>query len=185
MKLFILLLSSILITIYEPEDSLKRDSQINNFRLKSHESLDSFKNKNKVQGLAFAVFTKNETLFNECLGNSTHGFKINDKTIFSIQSISKNITALAIMTAVQEGVLNLDSPITDYLPSFTINSCFEDSPEQKITLRMLLSHTAGFTHEAPVGNNYDFDPCDIKDHINSINKTWLKFPAGTDYIFLP
>jgi CubicO group peptidase (beta-lactamase class C family) len=48
---------------------------------------------------------------------------------------------------------------------------------------MLLSHTAGFTHEAPVGNNYDFDPCDIKDHINSINKTWLKFPAGTDYSY--
>ncbi|TAL63413.1 MAG: class C beta-lactamase-related serine hydrolase, partial [Bacteroidetes bacterium] len=82
-----------------------------------------------------------------------------------------------------DGLLNLDSPIIEYLPSFTINSCFEDSPEQKITLRMLLSHMAGFTHEAPTGNNYDFTPCDIKDHINSINKTWLKFPAGTNYSY--
>lgn len=183
MKLFILLLSSILITIYEPHDSLKDSSQLNNFNLKSHGSLTSFKDKNKVQGLAFAVFNKNETLFSECLGNSTNGFKINDETIFSIQSISKNITALAIMTAVQDGLLNLDSPITEYLPLFTINSCFEDSPEQKITLRMLLSHIAGFTHEAPIGNNYDFAPCDNKDHINSINKTWLKFPSGTNYSY--
>ena len=135
MKLFILLLSLILITIYEPKESSKDNSKINSFDLKSHESLASFKNKNKVQGLAFAVFTKNETLFSECLGNSTNGFKINSETIFSIQSISKNITALAIMIAVQDGLLNLDSPITEYLPSFTINSCFEDSPEQKITLR--------------------------------------------------
>lgn len=183
MNLFILLLSSILITIFEPEESSKDNSKINSFDLKSQESLASFKNKNKVQGLAFAVFTKNETLFSECMGNSTNGFKINNETIFSIQSISKNITALAIMIAVQDGLLNLDSPITEYLPSFTINSCFEDSPGQKITLRMLLSHTAGFTHEAPIGNNYDFAPCDIKDHINSINKTWLKFPAGTNYSY--
>ena len=183
MKLFILLLSSTLITTNGPQDSLKSDFQINNFRLKSHESLASFKDKNKVQGLAFAVFNKNETLFSECLGNSTNGFKINDETIFSIQSISKNITTLAIMTAVQDGLLNLDSPITEYLPSFTINSCFEDSPEQKITLRMLLSHTAGFTHEAPIGNNYDYTPCDTKDHIKSINKTWLKFPVGTNYSY--
>jgi CubicO group peptidase (beta-lactamase class C family) len=55
--------------------------------------------------------------------------------------------------------------------------------EQKIILRMLLSHTAGFTHEAPIGNNYDYTPCDIKDHINSINKTWLKFPSGTNYAY--
>jgi len=183
MKILILLLSSILITNCNPQDSLKSNSQTDSFRFKSHELLASFKNKNKIQGLAFAVFNKNQTLYSEYLGYSTNGLRINDETIFSIQSISKNITALAIMIAVQDGILNLDTPITEYLPSFTVNSCFEDSPEQKITLRMLLSHTAGFTHEASIGNNYDFTPCDTKDHINSINKTWLKFPPGTNYSY--
>jgi CubicO group peptidase (beta-lactamase class C family) len=150
MRLFIILLSLILIIINEPHDSLKGDSQLNNFRLKSHKSVSIFKHNNKIQELAFAVFSKNETIISECIGNSTYGFKINDETLFSIQSISKNITALAIMTAVQDELLNLDSPVTEYLPSFTINSCYEDSPEQKITLRMLLSHTAGLTQEAPI-----------------------------------
>ncbi len=183
MRLFILLLFPILTIINEPQDSLKVDQQLKNYNLKSHESLVRFKHKNKVPGLAFAVFNGNETIFSECLGNSTYGFKINDETIFSIQSISKNMTALAVMTAVQDSLLNLDTPITVYLPSFTVNSCFEDSPEQKITLRMILSHRAGFTHEAPAGNSYDLTPCDICDHISSISNTWLKFSAGTNYSY--
>jgi CubicO group peptidase (beta-lactamase class C family) len=183
MRLFITLLCSILIIIFNPQDSLRDNSQSSSLKQKNHESLNRFKRKNKVQGLAFAVFNKNETLFSDCLGKSTYGFKIDDKTVFNIQSISKNITALAIMTAIQDGLLNLDSTITAYMPSFTINSCFEDYPEQKMTLKMLLSHTAGLTHEAPIGNNFDITPCDTRDHINSINKTWLKFPVGTNYSY--
>ena len=183
MRLLILLLFPILAIINEPQDSLKADQQLKNYNLKSHESLVRFKHKSKVPGLAFAIFNGKETIFSECMGNSTYGFKINDETIFSIQSISKNITALAVMKAVQDSLLDLDTPINMYLPSFTVNSCFEDSPEQKITLRMILSHRAGFTHEAPAGNSYDLTPCDIQDHINSISDTWLKFPAGTNYSY--
>ena len=183
MNQFILLLIQILVIFSEPRDSTKGVQQINNTYLKSHESLARFKQKNKVPGLAFALFNRNETLFSECTGNSTYGFKINDETIFSIQSISKNMTALAVMMAVQDSLLNLDTPVIRYLPAFTVNSCFGDSPEEKITLRMILSHTAGFTHEAPLGNNYDFTPCDIRDHIKSISETWLKFPPGTNYSY--
>jgi CubicO group peptidase (beta-lactamase class C family) len=183
MRLFLLLLFPILALINEPQDSLKADQKLNNYNLKSHESLVRFKHKNKVPGLAFALFNGNETIFSECMGNSTYGLKINDETVFSIQSISKNVTALAVMTAVQDSLLNLDTPIIEYLPTFRVSSCFEDSPEQKITLRMLLSHRAGFTHEAPVGNSYDLTPCDIRDHIGSISNTWLRFPVGTNYSY--
>jgi len=122
MRFYILLLCPILLLIIDPQDSSKDNSPSNNFKQKGHELLNNFKQKNKVQGLAFAIFNKNETLFSDYLGKSTYGFKIDDKTLFAIQSISKNITALAIMTAVQDGLLNLDIPITDYMPSFTINS---------------------------------------------------------------
>ncbi len=142
-----------------------------------------FKKAQKVPGFAFAIFDNQNVIFTDCLGKSTLGFEINKETLFSLQSISKNITALAAMKAVQDGLVKLDLPISEYLPAFSINSCFESSPEQKITLRMLLSHTAGFTHEAPVGNNYDYSPCSVEDHLTSIQKTWLKFPAGTNYAY--
>jgi CubicO group peptidase (beta-lactamase class C family) len=48
---------------------------------------------------------------------------------------------------------------------------------------MLLSHTAGFTHEAPVGNNYDYSYCSFDSHLKSISNTWLKFPVGSDYSY--
>jgi CubicO group peptidase (beta-lactamase class C family) len=106
---------------------------------------------------------------------------IDSDTIFSIQSTSKNITATAIMLAVQRGLLDLDKPITTYLPDFTVHSRFEVAPERKITLRHLLSHRAGFTHEAPIGNNYDPTFSSFEAHVHSISQTWLRFPVGERY----
>ena len=74
-------------------------------------------------------------------------------------------------------------PITTYLPGFTVHSAFEAHPERRITLRMLLSHTAGFTHEAPLGNNYEPEPGDFDAHVRSISDTWLRFPVGTGYAY--
>jgi len=149
----------------------------------TRQKLSTFKDDENIEGLAFAIFDENKIILDTCIGHSTYGNEINDKTLFSIQSISKNVTALAVMLAVQDSILDLDVPISNYLPEFTVNSCFEEHPESIITLRMLLSHTAGFTHEAPVGNNYDFSEHSFDEHIESIDKTWLKFPAGTNYSY--
>ncbi len=100
------------------------------------------------------------------------------ETIFSIQSTSKNITTTAIMLAVQRGLLDLDEPITKYVPDFTINSRFEANAQEKMTLRYLLAHRAGFTHEAPVGNNDDPSFPSFEAHVQSISDTWLRFPVG-------
>jgi hypothetical protein len=70
-------------------------------------------------------------------------------------------------------------PITTYLPDFTVHSAFEAHPERHITLRMLLGCTAGFTHEAPLGNNYEPEVGDFEAHVRSISDTWLRFPVGT------
>jgi CubicO group peptidase (beta-lactamase class C family) len=87
------------------------------------------------------------------------------------------------MFAAQDGLVDLDAPITTYLPDFHVNSIFEEHPEQKITLRILLSHTAGFAHEASYGSNYDHPSYSFERHIASISDTWLKFPVGTRYSY--
>lgn len=138
---------------------------------------------NNIDGIAAAFFTKDEIIWKECLGKSTYNKPINDSTLFGICSISKNFTSLAVMFAVQDGLLDLDKPIGNYLPNFTINSCYEESPEEKITLRMMLSNTAGFTHEAPIGNNVDYSCKSKQEHWNSIRETWLKFPVNTGYSY--
>ncbi len=180
MKYFILLTITLLSAFSNPKTAGQNNNEFNKI---IHESLLKLKKTQKVPGFAFALFDNRDIIFTDCVGSSTLGFNINEETLFNIQSISKNITALAVIKAVQDGLLDLDTPISEYLPSFSVNSCFEVSPEEKITLRMLLSHTAGFTHEAPVGNNYNYTPCSNEDHLKSIEETWLKFPAGTYYSY--
>ena len=48
---------------------------------------------------------------------------------------------------------------------------------------MLLSHTAGFTHEAPVGNSNELDPGTFDEHVRSISDTWLRFPVGSGFAY--
>ena len=47
-------------------------------------------------------------------------------------------------------------------------------------VEFLLSHKAGFTHEAPIGNNFEYNTgsSTFEAHIESIRKTWLRFPVG-------
>jgi CubicO group peptidase (beta-lactamase class C family) len=138
-----------------------------------------------VPGLAVALVDGDRALWLQGFGYRDHqgGAPVTVDTIFSVQSMSKLFTATAVMQAVAAGRLDLNEPITTYLPEFTVHSAFEAHPERKITLRMLLSHTAGFTHEAPVGNNNDLDPGDFDAHVRSISDTWLRFPVGTGYAY--
>jgi CubicO group peptidase (beta-lactamase class C family) len=138
-----------------------------------------------VAGLAIAVVDDQQILWAEGFGYTDWDEKIpvTPSTLFSIQSMSKSFTATAVMFAVQDGLVDLDEPITTYLPDFHVNSIFEEHPEKKITLRMLLSHTAGFAHEATYGGNFTHPAYSFEKHIASISDTWLKFPVGTRYSY--
>lgn len=138
-----------------------------------------------IPGLALAVVDGEHVLWQQGFGRTDDGSSrpVTVDTIFSAQSMSKVFTATAVMQAVQSGRLDLDVPITTYLPGFTVHSAFESHPERKITLRMLLSHTAGFTQEAPLGNNYQPEPGAFDAHVRSISDTWLRFPVGSGYAY--
>lgn len=138
-----------------------------------------------IPGLAVALVDADQPLWVEGFGqlDGPESPPVTPDTIFSVQSMSKLFTATAVMQAVAAGRLDLDTPITTYVPEFTVHSAFEEHPERRITLRMLLSHTAGFTHEAPIGNNNELDPGDFDAHVQSISDTWLRFPVGTGYAY--
>ena len=63
---------------------------------------------------------------------------VKPETIFQSGSVGKQFTATAVMMLVEEGRIKLDDPVTNYL---------KDAPAawQQVTIRELLSHTAGFT----------------------------------------
>lgn len=136
----------------------------------------------EVPGVAIGICDASGLLWSEGFGTigRDRDDRVNPRTMFSVQSVSKLYTATAVMTAVQDGLLDLDQPITAYLPGFTVNSAWERHPERRITLRHLLSHTAGFTHEASAGSNV-VGGRSWSAHCRSISDSWLRFPVGHHY----
>ena len=75
---------------------------------------------------------------------------VTTETMFSAGSISKFVTAVAAFSLVQNGKLDLNAPVNNYLTSWKIaeNDFTRKTP---ITLRMLLSHTAGTSQTSYFG----------------------------------
>jgi len=79
-------------------------------------------------------------------------------TIFRIYSMTKPITAVAALMLVDDGLLSLDSPVRDFIPSMAklrVQGWPDD--EVTVTIRHLLTHTSGFIYsdsEDAVGKRY-------------------------------
>jgi CubicO group peptidase (beta-lactamase class C family) len=72
-------------------------------------------------------------------------------TAFRIASMTKNMTALAILSLRDQGRLDLDAPVSRYVPQFaSVRAATRDSPP--VTVRHLVTHTAGFVTDDPWGD---------------------------------
>jgi CubicO group peptidase (beta-lactamase class C family) len=73
----------------------------------------------------------------------TAGAIVNRTTVFQVASLSKWITAFGIMSLVEDGTLDLDAPVSKYLTRWKLPQSQYNNDE--VTVRRLLSHTAGLT----------------------------------------
>jgi CubicO group peptidase (beta-lactamase class C family) len=79
------------------------------------------------------------------------GARMSERTIFRIYSMTKPVTAVAVMMLLEQGKFGLDDPVSRYLPEFatvTVSSPDGTSrpPARPITVRDLLLHTSGLDH---------------------------------------
>ncbi|PKM64823.1 MAG: hypothetical protein CVU96_00920 [Firmicutes bacterium HGW-Firmicutes-20] len=89
-----------------------------------------------------AIMDNGNVVYQEGFGMADRiaGLAVTEDTQFNICSVSKVFTAAAILQLCEDGKLELDQPVVDYLPEFTM----ADSRYKDITVRMLLNHTAAF-----------------------------------------
>ena len=97
------------------------------------------------------------------------------ETIYRVGSVSKLFTDIAVMQLVEKNKLDLDVPVTRYLPEFQPNNPY-DVP---ITLRQLMSHQSGLVRESPIGNYFDPDEPSLAETVASLNDTSLVYKPGT------
>jgi D-alanyl-D-alanine carboxypeptidase len=105
-------------------------------------------------GLSVAITDRNRTLRVITVGyaNRETQAPVTPQTRFAIGSITKSMTALALLELHDAGHLDLNAPVRRYLPWFSI-----DSARRVITVHELLSHTSGIPgdYAAEVGYKYD------------------------------
>ena len=96
--------------------------------------------KNRRGNVAF-VLIESGKVFDEHF--TSVGQPVDRDTLFQVASMSKWITAWGVMTLVEAGKLDLDAPVSTYLTRWSLpKSEFDNSG---VTVRRLLSHTAGLT----------------------------------------
>lgn len=66
-------------------------------------------------------------------------------TLFGVMSMTKPITAAALMILVAEGKVSLDDPVAKYIPAFADAKTKSSEPVRGLTVRHLLTHTSGLT----------------------------------------
>jgi len=111
--------------------------------------INTIKNNHDLMGGVVVVFCKNQVLESIPFGTAdyTRSIQVTDSTAFRIASISKTITAIAIMQLWDDGLLNLDAGIDSIMGFSVRNHYFPSTP---ITVRMLLTHRSGIID----GNTY-------------------------------
>ncbi len=98
-----------------------------------------------------------------------------EQTVYRVGSVSKLFTDIAVMQLVEQGQIDLDAPVTAYLPDFQPKNPFTTP----ITLRQLMSHRAGLVREPPRGHYFDNTTPSLADTVRSLNDTTLVYAPGT------
>ena len=99
-----------------------------------------------VPGMSLAVINKNSLEWAVGYGVLEAGSaeKITTKTLFQATSLSKVVTAMAVLSLIEQGKLRLDEDVNTWLQSWKIPEN-DYTQQQHVTLRQLLSHSAGIT----------------------------------------
>ena len=161
----------------------------------------------KLAGIQTLVARKGKVVHFKSTGlrDLENNKKIEKDTIFRIYSMTKPITSVALMQLFEQGLFQLADPVSKFLPEFKNPKVFLSgsyphfmtSPaEREITIRDLLTHTAGLTYgfhyrtnvdhayrkvwSGPRGDNTDFSfpPLDLENFSKSIASLPLEFSPG-------
>lgn len=137
--------------------------------------LDNISSANDMMGGSLVIFCKDGIIENLSFGNAdvVSGTPITTDTKYRIASISKTITAIAIMQLVEQNLLGLDDNIGDVLGYEVLNPNYPNLP---ITVRMLLSHTSsiidGTTYNSFLNATVNQDPIPNLSEILTPNGTY-------------
>jgi CubicO group peptidase (beta-lactamase class C family) len=135
-----------------------------------------------LPSMAVALIDDQDVVWQQAFGlaNVEKNIPATVDTVYKLWSVAKVFTAIETMRLVEDGLIDLDAPITDYLPDFSIQSRFSDS--EPITVRSILTHHAGLPRNechSPMPRPGDYNV--LGAMVESLQDCHMAFPVSYRY----
>jgi CubicO group peptidase (beta-lactamase class C family) len=153
--------------------------------------LQPFVDGHALAGAVTLVSSADRTVSLEAVGYSDVGAKtpMTTDNLFWIASMTKPMTATALMMLVDEGKVHLDDPVEKYLPEYRNQLLTEKDahlvvikkPEHRVTVRNVLSHTGGLVGQSPQQKHWDEVP--LRTATVTYGRSLLQYEPGTKYLY--
>ena len=148
-------------------------------------AVQKFIDEKQLAGAVTIVARRGKVVQFEAYGMMDAEKKMQKDTIFRIASMNKAITSVAAMMLYEEGKLELDAPVSKYIPFFKELKVAEDPDAEEITLveakreiivRDLLRHTSGVNRPVPDLQNYS-----LQGMVEQLRNKPLLYQPGTEW----
>jgi CubicO group peptidase (beta-lactamase class C family) len=156
-------------------------------------ALQPFVDAHELAGAVTLVADKNQVLSVEAVGFADVEAKKPMRThdLFWIASMSKGMTATALMMLVDEGKVSVDDPVEKYLPEFSgpmvevghyAGHILLKKPDHPIKIREILSHTSGLPFISPPEESvHHIDTMPLRSAVMTYAQIPLTFEPGTEF----
>jgi CubicO group peptidase (beta-lactamase class C family) len=135
----------------------------------------------RIPGLALGIVEGDRIAYVRGFGTADDsGREVTPQTPFIIGSVSKSLTALAVMQLVEEDKIELDAPVQRYLPWFRVA---DEEASAEITVRHLLNQTSGLSTKTGRSFQGDGDTSDIalEQTVRDLKSVTLTEPVGSKH----
>lgn len=133
-----------------------------------------YRDRTGVPGVVVTVTRGDRTVTAAGYGHTADGMPIGPDTPVPVASLSKAVTAVAVLQLVREGRIALDRPVTGQLPEFTT----ADPRSSRITVRQLLNQTSGITDHRDLAVA---QPSDLRGAVAALRDIRLGADPGAVY----
>ncbi|WP_395845159.1 serine hydrolase [Archangium violaceum] len=132
-----------------------------------------------IPGLSLVVLREGKPVYVRGYGSSNlaTGEPMTSCSLVSIGSTTKSMTALALMQLVEQGRVDLEAPVTRYIPWFQT----ADGKGSSILVKQLLSHTSGMPAKSLLEGTTDAGA--LERRVRSFSQLSLAFPPGQGWMY--
>lgn len=130
-----------------------------------------------IPGLSLAITHKNQVMYVKGYDKANAQQPVTPQTQFPIASLSKSFTAIAVLKLVEAGQIDLDAPVKQYLPNFTL---VDTQTADQITIRHLLNHTSGLS-DFGFSEAFLSQPTTNAERVDSLHSARPVAEPGTEF----